>query len=362
MQTQRNELNFEGQNIYVGIDVHLKSWTVCIMTEGLEHKRFMQPPKAQVLYDYLTRNFPGGNYYSVYESGFSGFWAHRQLTDLGIINIVTNAADVPTGQKERLDKDDPVDSRKLARSLRAKELEAIYVPDVSTLEDRSLLRMRTSLVQDMTRFKQRIKGFLYFFGIPYPERFVKSGTHWSNNFLRWLKEDVKVQLSQESGRQTLSMMVKEVEDQRKLLLSVYRQITQLSKNEKYASNIKLLMTIPGIGLLTAMHWLTEIETIGRFENTDHFAAYVGIVPTRCNSGESKNDGDMTFRGQDTLKKCLIESSWIAARYDPALLLAYNQYAKRMNPNKAIIRIARKLLNRIYFVLKKKQEYVCCVVK
>ena len=99
MRTQRNELNFKGQNIYVGIDVHLKSWTVCIMTEHLEHKRFTQPPEAKALYNYLSRNFPEGNYYSVYESGFSGFWAHRELESLGIKNIVTNAADVPTKQK-----------------------------------------------------------------------------------------------------------------------------------------------------------------------------------------------------------------------------------------------------------------------
>ena len=360
MQAQRNELNFEGQNIYVGLDVHLKSWTVCIMTEHLEHKRFTQPPQAEVLYNYLTRNFPGATYHSVYESGFSGFWAHRQLKALGIDNMVTNAADVPTGQKEKLQKDDPVDSRKLARSLRSGDLEAIYVPDESTLEERSLLRMRSSLVKDMTRFKQYTKSFLYFFGIRYPERFSKSGSHWSNSFLRWLKEEVR--LSDESGRQTLDIMIREVEEQRRLLLEISRHIKHLSEKEKYSSNVNLLKTVPGIGLLTAMHFLTEIETVGRFENTDRFAAYVGLVPDRHNSGDVKNDGDMTFRGQSILKKCIIESSWTAARKDPALSLAYNKYAARMEPNKAVIRIARKLLNRIYFVLKNKKEYVTCVVR
>jgi len=359
MQTQRNELNFEGQNIYVGLDVHLKSWTACIMTEHLEHKKFTQPPEAQVLYNYLVRNFPGGNYLSAYESGFSGFWAHRQLESFGIKSIVTNAADVPTGQKEKIQKDDGVDSRKLARSLRSGELEAIYVPTESTLEERSLIRMRASLVKDMARFKQRIKFFLYFFGISYPERFSNPSSHWSKNFLSWLKEEVHLS---ESGKQTLNIMVDEVEEQRKLLLLVYSQIKQLAGTQAYACNVKLLKTIPGIGLLTAMHFLTEMETIERFKDTDHFAAYVGLVPTRHNSGEVKNDGKMTFRGQSLLKKCIIESAWIAARKDPALSLAYNRYVKRMNPNKAIVRIARKLLNRIYFVLKNKKEYVYCVVK
>lgn len=360
MQTQRNELNFKGQNIYVGIDVHLKSWTVCIMTEYLEHKKFTQPPQVDVLYKYLTRNFPGATYHSVYESGFCGFWAHRRLEALGINSMVTNAADVPTGQKERVQKDDPVDSRKLARSLRSGDLEAIYVPKESTLEERSLLRMHTTLVKDMTRFKQRIKSFLYFFGIPYPERFSKSGSHWSKNFLCWLKEEVV--LYEESGKQTLNLMIHEVEEQRGLLLMVSRQIKQLASKEKYSSNVKLLKTVPGIGLLTAMHLLTEMETVERFEDTDHFAAYLGLVPDRHNSGEVKNDGEMTFRGQAILKKCIIESSWIAARKDPALSLAYSKYVVRMKPNKAIVRIARKLLNRIYFVLKNKKEYVVCTVK
>jgi transposase len=360
MQTQSNELNFKGQNIYVGIDVHLKSWTVCIMTEHLEHKRFTQPPEAQALYNYLSRNFPGANYHSVYESGFSGFWAHRQLATLGIYNIVTNAADVPTGQKEKLQKDDAVDSRKLARSLRSGELEAIYVPSESALEDRSLIRTRATIVKDMTRFKQRVKMFLHFFGIRYPERFSNSGCHWSKNFMRWLKEEVE--LTRESGNQSLDIHIREVEEHRKLLLLTTRQIKSLSASEKYASNVELLRTIPGIGLLTAMTLLTEIETIDRFENTDHFAGYVGLVPTRHNTGEVKNDGEMTFRGQSTLKKSIIESAWTAARRDPALSLAYNKYVQRMDANKAIIRIARKLLNRIYFVLKNRKEYVIGTVK
>jgi len=69
--------------------------------------------------------------------------------------------------------------------------------------------------------------------------------------------------------------------------------------------------------------LTEIETIERFKDTDHLAGYVGLVPIRSNSGETKKDGEMTFRGQSILKKCIMESSWVAARNDPALSLAYN---------------------------------------
>ena len=360
MQTQRNELNFEGQNIFVGIDVHLKSWTVCIMTDHFEHKRFTQPPEPMALYAYLSRSFPGATYYSVYESGFGGYWAHRRLEALGIKNIITNAADVPTGQKEKVQKDDAADSRKLARLLRSGDLGAIYVPSESTQEERALIRIRATPVKDMSRFKNRIKSFLYFFGIRYPERFNSSKSHWSKNFLCWLKEEVK--LTQESGKQSLNILIQAVVEQRKSLLLITRQIRKLSITGKYDVNVKLLKTIPGIGLITAMTFLTEMDTLERFENTDHFAAFVGLVPNRHNSGEVKNRGEMTFRGQSALKKSIVESAWIAARKDPAPCLAYNKYVQRMNPNNAIIRIARKLLNRIYFVLKNKQEYVTCIVK
>ena len=86
MQTQSNKINFNGQSIYVGIDVHLKSWKVTIMTEKLNHKTFSQNPNPELLCQYLTRNFPGGQYYSAYEAGFCGYWIHNKLTSLGAIH------------------------------------------------------------------------------------------------------------------------------------------------------------------------------------------------------------------------------------------------------------------------------------
>ena len=63
-----------------------------------------------------------------------------------------------------------------------------------------------------------------------------------------------------------------------------------------------------------------------------------------------------------MRTTLIESSWVAVRIDPVLTLAFNQYSRRMETNKAIVKIARKLANRVYFVLKKQTKYVCSVVQ
>lgn len=87
-RVQSNTLDFSGQNIYVGIDVHLKSWSVAILSEYSVLKRFSQRPDPEALYHYLVSNYPGANYYSVYEAGLCGFWIQERLTELGNTNIV----------------------------------------------------------------------------------------------------------------------------------------------------------------------------------------------------------------------------------------------------------------------------------
>lgn len=353
MQTQSKGLNFEGQNIFVGLDVHLKSWNVSIFTQELHHKTFNQPPKAEVLSEYLIRNFPNASYYSVYEAGFCGLSAHFNLERLGIKNIVVNPADVPTTQKEQMHKSDPIDSNKLGRSLRANELKGIYIPENRTLEDRTLIRVRSAIVKDMTRIKQRIKSLLHFYGIDYPKEFQNTQSHWSKRFMTWLKS---IEFQNASGRQALNLWIDEAEKERETLLDATREIRALSRNERYIKNMELIRSVPGIGLITGILFLTEIENINRFENSDKLAGFIGIIPTCHSSGEAENKGEMTPRGQYYMRTALIESSWVAARIDPALSLAFHAYCKRMEPNKAVVRVARKLVNRIYSVLKNQRKY------
>ena len=353
MQTQRKELNFEGQNIFVGLDVHLKSWNTSIFTNSLHHKTFSGPPKPEALFEYLTMNFPKGNYFSAYEAGFCGLWVHYKLEELGIHNLVINPADVPTTQKEKMHKTDPVDSNKIGRSLRANELKGIYIPRVQTLEDRSLIRVRCTIVKDMTKIKQRIKSMLYFYGIEFPKEFENGNGHWSKRFINWLKT---IQLQYTTGTDSLQLWIKEAERQREILLEATKKIKDLSMTEHYYKNIELIKSIPGIGLITSMILLVEIEEITRFENSDKLAGFIGLIPTCHSSGERENKDGITPRRHNSMRKTLIESSWIAARRDPALSLAYSKYCKRMEPNKAVTRIARRLVNRIFFVLTTQQKY------
>lgn len=97
--------------------------------------------------------------------------------------------------------------------------------------------------------------------------------------------------------------------------------------------------------------LTEIGDIHRFRNERQFASYLGLVPTSHSSGEKTSHGEMTFRGNKRLGPLLVESALVAIRQDRALAAAYREYCKRMLPQEAIIRITRKLSNRILIILK-----------
>ncbi len=102
--------------------------------------------------------------------------------------------------------------------------------------------------------------------------------------------------------------------------------------------------------------LTEIDDIHRFRNQEKLASYVGLTPTSHSSGDKDIHGEMINRGNRFLKSAIIESAWVAARVDPVLHMDFIGYCRRMKKNKAIVRIARKLLNRISYVLKNQVPY------
>ena len=106
-----------------------------------------------------------------------------------------------------------------------------------------------------------------------------------------------------------------------------------------------------------MSILTEVCDVKRFHNENEFAAYLGLIPTSHSSGEKTVHGEKTFRGNKQLGPMIIEAAWIAIGKDEGLGAQYHRYKQRMEPQKAIVRIARKLSNIIFSVLKNGKEYV-----
>lgn len=351
---QRNEISFKGQTVFIGIDVHKNSWSVTTLTEAGLKRTHPQKASAKELFDFLDRYYPEGEYKAVYEAGFSGFSTYYALREYGIECIVINAADVPTSQYETVMKSDKVDSEKLAKSLRAESLKGIYIREKDNLDDRSLVRIRTTIRKDLSAYKHRVKHLLLNHGVEMPERFERMGNCWCRAFIKWLKEDVKLM---SETRRSLDVLIDQVETTRKNLLKVTLEIRHLSQSEKYKARYDLLFGIPGIGVITAMTVLTEVYDVTRFRNEKQFASYMGLIPTSHSSGDKVIHGEKTFRGNKQLGPMLIEASWVAITKDPHLSVAYRTYLKRMTPQEAIVRIARKLSNIIFSALKTGKEYV-----
>ncbi|MBJ6367428.1 IS110 family RNA-guided transposase [Snuella sedimenti] len=341
--------DYSNESIYVGIDVHKKSWGICILTDYYEHKVFSQPPEPLVLMNYLHRNFPKGNYYSAYEAGFCGFWIAHELERLGIRNLVVNPSDIPTTNKEKKQKSDKRDARKIARSLRNKTLKGIYVPNQKILEDRLLVRTRQKLLSDIKRCKCRIKSHLNYFGIKIPKELDKP--YWSKAFRLWLTTKLFTGSAQVLIQALLEEM-QQIEHQKKVL---EKQIVTLASRD-YKPIITLLQSIPGIGLLGAITLATEIADIKRFKTQDQLHSFVGLVPNVYASGETERVGRITKRHNAFLRPVLIQCAWRAVKADPRLGLDYINLCKTMKSNKAIVRIAKKLMNRVRFVWKNQQKH------
>lgn len=360
MRSKVSENAFAGQTFYVGLDVHKKSWKVTILGQEFEHKTMSQDPDPVILRDYLVRKFPGAVYKAVYESGFCGFTICRDLNRLGIQCGVINASDVPSNHKEKMQKTDKADSRKLAKVLRSGDAEMIHVPPVELESDRALVRLRFRLSKDTARTKIRVKSLLMQFGIPIPERFTAGQTRsWSRNYMQWLAE---TDTPGESVRQTIDSYLRTGKSQREEMLLVNRQIRELCKKPAYSESYALLLSIPGIGFVSAVTFLVEFGDITRFSNLDKLCHYVGLVPRMHGSGDRLQVGKLVNRGRKELKVMLIEAAWDAIGTDPALMAAFSELSKRMNRNKAIIRIARKILSRVRYVLIHRRPYEMGVVE
>lgn len=351
MMTESAQCSFEGQDIFVGLDISKKEWKASIHAGEYEHKTFSQPPCSAVLAAYLWRHFPGARYHCVYEAGYSGFWIHAQLQRLGIDCMVINPADVPTTHKESASKNDRVDARKLARHLRSGNLKGIYIPSRASQEDRSLVRQRACLVRKHTRCKNQIKALLNYYGYGVPEDM--SDRYWSRRYIGWIEG---IRLERHSGQQTLMVLLEELKWQRHSLCHLMRSIRRLASEAPYAHHLPFLLTVPGISLLAAMILMTELEDIHRFANIDRLASYVGLAPGEHSSGENQYQTGITHRCNAPLRHVMIEAAWVAIRKDPAMTHCFQNLSKRMPKNQAIVRIARKLLGRIYHIWRMHQPY------
>jgi transposase len=340
----KNIIDFTGKTICVGIDMHQVDFQVAKVYDDICLGNHRMASSSEGLIRHLRSRYPGAHFKCVYESCAWGFELQRKLTEAGMDCIVVHAADVSTSDKERKRKTDKVDALKLARSLTSGDLKGIHVPDKTIQKDRTMIRYRKSLVNDINRSKNRLKSLLKYQGIELPKEYLKN--NWSHNFMKWVEQQAA---KDDLLKDSLLLMLEQVKLLRQLLLKVERKLREL-KNGKYAPKAKLAMSVPGIGPTVAMLFVLEVGDINRFKGFDALNDFVGFCPDTSSSGEKNHDTGITSRRHKQLRSALIEAAWQAIRTDPALLESYQTLTKRMKGSHAIIRIARKLLRRLRAVL------------
>jgi transposase len=355
--TQVKKLDFSGTTIFCGIDVHKKNWRVNIQDSEFELEDFSQNADVVLLHKYINRKYPKADFKICYEAGFSGFSTQRWLNERGIDCLIINAADVATSDKEKRQKSDKIDARKLCEHLQSKKVKGIHVPALHWEHGRSLVRARARIVNNQTRCKNRIHQLLHFSGLALPKGY-EAGQYWSSRFVKELQA---IDCGSEALKTVLNLYIKDYKQTKTLLLEATRAIRNLCKKSEYKKDIFFLRTIPGIGEINAAVILFELQDVSRFKRFDHLCSYVGLVPNTSDSGEAKRTKGITNRSNHYLRTALVESSWSVIRKDPALLMIYKRYCRKMEKNKAIIRVAKHLLSRINYVLKNKKKYVSGIV-
>ena len=120
-------------------------------------------------------------------------------------------------------------------------------------------------------------------------------------------------------------------------------LKQLSQLPLYCDRVKILCSIPGIGILTAMEILLELQDFSRFRRAEQWAAYVGLTPSQYSSADKIRMGRITGAGKNTVRSALVESCWQLIRKDKAMRKKYEQIKARSGGKRAIVAISRKLI-------------------
>jgi transposase len=343
----------EEQILFIGLDVHYKQWNISVIGQEQVHiKGQSVAPNSKKLVEFIKSKFECNQIKLAYEAGFCGFYIVRELIAEGIDAIVINPADVPTSDKDGRYKTDERDSLKIAMSLRANMLDAIYVPELEDEQNQGLFRRRMDLVKKQTRIKNQIKSLLKKYGIK-PEEKLDKIKVWSAEYLYWLNEVVK---QNNLLKNQLESMLRELDFIKKDKGIVEAQLAELAQSERYKSKYDSLIKIPGIGKIIAMSIILELIDMNRFKRFSNLASYVGIIPTEHSSGEKRHLGRMTRRSKAQFRTLLIEAAWITVSKDEVFKQFYKTLLLRMKPQEAIIRCAKKLLRRIYFILITDKEY------
>jgi transposase len=219
----------------------------------------------------------------------------------------------------------------------------VYVLSKKERADRQFVRTRRQLSNHRTDVMRQIKSLLLFHGIPSPGGARGFWTRPVLRSLRSLAPDEYVSFS-------LNVLIDLYEYLTQQVKHLSREVRKLARTERYARRVELLTSISGVGVLSAMEVLTELQDVSRFTTSDQLAAFLGLTPSQYSSGQHVRMGKITHAGNHRLRTRMVECSWIAIRKDPGLYKTYEAIKKRRGAKRAIVAVSRKLIIRIRRIL------------
>lgn len=245
-------------------------------------------------------------------------------------------------------KNDILDSGTLAQLLRADLIARAYAPPKETRDIKNLLRYRASIVAARTAFKNRVHAVLARNHVEHPalrdlsDIFGKQGIAIMRS-LALYGHDTAI----------LSGHLDIVEEFGKRAYDLARQIKAMNKEDDIT---RLLMTVPGIGDITALLIRYEIDDINRFISAQKLCSYAGIVPSTYSSGGKTYHGKITKQGNKWLRWGIIEASHKAPTTSPSLAAYHARIKQRRCSSDATLALSRKMLKIVYYLWKEKRPY------
>jgi transposase len=327
----------------VGLDLH-KKYSQFIDEAGLRRVGARLPNELEKVKGFLGSL--GEPCRVVLEAGWN--WGSMYDWLEGIENVVEVQLAHPYGVRAIAAaqvKTDRIDARMLGQLLRVGLIPQAYIPGRETRQLREAVRQRLFLVRVRTMVKNRIHALLdrhHIVPPPASDMFGKRGRDYLS----------KVELAgcaQDLLGQDLRLL--------ETLNSEIRQTEALlARTLKGDRRIDLLLTIPGLGRLLGTVVALEIDRIDRFARPAKLVAYAGLVPSTYSSGGKTSHGGLMKMSNKWLRWALVEAAWIAVRHDPYFRHHFALRFKQKGAKTAIIAVARRLAEVIWYVLTENRPY------
>lgn len=328
---------------YTGIDLHKKtSFITTIDADGkIVTRANLQNVEGDILAYFANL---ADKTKIVIESMSSWYWLYDLLTGEGFEVVISNPVKTKAIASAKI-KNDKLDSHMLAQLLRASLISTVYVGSLETRKLKELLRHRSRLVRDATRMKNRIHMLLMKnnFRSPVSDLFGSRG-------LSYLQE-IDLPAYHRHQLETYILLYEKLQEQIKPVTKTVRALV------KENHTAQLLMTIPGIGPITAMFIVAEVEDISRFRSYRNLASYAGLVPSLDASGGKEKMGRITKQGSRYLRTALVEAAQAAARMQNSRLrVFFRRRIVKTGYQKAVVATAHKILQYAFYVWKNQTPY------